>query len=71
MIHELNERVHVLQNLSGTVQVEAKERAEELKVRTGKLEQQLGLFTVWAEEIQRRLGLNSPSFFSSSRKAPQ
>lgn len=67
-INELSERLDTMREMCHDLTDEASRREKTHRIHIEQLEQKVGLFTVWAEEVQRRLGLETPPFFASLRK---
>lgn len=67
-INELSDRLDRMCEMCHDLTDEAQRRDKTHRIHIEQLEQKVGLFTVWAEEVQRRLGLETPPFFASLRK---
>ncbi|SPO21805.1 uncharacterized protein UTRI_01297_B [Ustilago trichophora] len=67
-IDELSERLDTMREMCHDLTDEAQRREKSHKIQIEQLDHKVGLFTVWAEEVQRRLGLETPPFFASLRK---
>lgn len=67
-VRELSERLDTMREMCHDLTDEAQRRDKTHRIQIEQLEQKVGLFTVWAEEMQRRLGLENPPFFASLRK---
>ncbi|SNX82459.1 uncharacterized protein MEPE_01165 [Melanopsichium pennsylvanicum] len=67
-INELSERLDSMRQMCHDLTDEAQRREKTHKIQVEQLDHKVGLFTVWAEEVQRRLGLETPSVFTSLRK---
>ncbi|GAC97194.1 hypothetical protein PHSY_004779 [Pseudozyma hubeiensis SY62] len=67
-IDELSERLDTMREMCHDLTDEASRREKMHKIQVEQLDHKIGLFTVWAEEVQRRLGLETPPFFASLRK---
>ncbi|KAJ9477643.1 hypothetical protein PHBOTO_001220 [Pseudozyma hubeiensis] len=67
-IDELSERLDAMREMCHDLTDEASRRDKMHKIQIEQLDHKIGLFTVWAEEVQRRLGLETPPFFASLRK---
>ncbi|PWZ03071.1 hypothetical protein BCV70DRAFT_197307 [Testicularia cyperi] len=67
-LHDLQDRLDTLQESCYEQEDEAKRRSKAIRSRVGELEHHLALFTVWADEVHRRLGLESPSFLTQLTK---
>lgn len=66
-IDELSERLDTMRDMCHDLTDEASRREKMHKIQVEQLDHKIGLFTVWAEEVQRRLGLETPPFFASLR----
>ncbi len=66
-VRELSERLDTMREMCHDLTDEAQKRDKTHRIQIEQLEQKVGLFTVWAEEMQRRLGLETPPFFASLR----
>ncbi|SPO22619.1 uncharacterized protein UTRI_01297 [Ustilago trichophora] len=67
-VDELSERLDAMREMCHDLTDEAQRREKSHKIQIEQLDHKVGLFTVWAEEVQRRLGLDTPPFFASLRK---
>ncbi|KAJ1033488.1 hypothetical protein NDA13_001479 [Ustilago tritici] len=67
-INELSDRLDKMREMCHDLTDEAQRRDKTHRIHIEQLEQKVGLFIVWAEEVQRRLGLETPPFFASLRK---
>lgn len=67
-IDELSEQLDAMREMCHDLTDEAQRREKSHKIQIEQLDHKVGLFTVWAEEVQRRLGLDTPPFFASLRK---
>ena len=67
-IDELSERLDTMRDTCHELTDEAQRREKMHRIQIEQLDHKVGLFTVWAEEVQRRLGLETPPFFASLRK---
>ncbi|CDS00714.1 uncharacterized protein SPSC_04592 [Sporisorium scitamineum] len=68
-LDELSERLDSMREMCHDLTDEATRREKTHKIHVEQLDHKIGLFTVWAEEVQRRLGLETPPpFFASLRK---
>ncbi|CBQ70478.1 conserved hypothetical protein [Sporisorium reilianum SRZ2] len=67
-LSELAERLDSMRDMCHDLTDEATRREKTHKIQVELLDHKIGLFTVWAEEVQRRLGLETPPFFASLRK---
>lgn len=67
-VRQLSERVDVMRDMCHELTDEAQRRDKTHKIQIEQLEHKIGLLTVWADEVQRRLGLDAPPFFAALRK---
>lgn len=67
-MRQLSERVDVMRDMCHELTDEAQRRDKTHKIQIEQLEHKIGLFTMWADEVQRRLGLDTPPFFAALRK---
>ena len=67
-IDELSERLDTMREACNELTDELQRREKTSTIQIAQLEDKVGLITVWAEEMQRRLGLETPPFFASLRK---
>ncbi|EST06324.1 hypothetical protein PSEUBRA_004211 [Kalmanozyma brasiliensis GHG001] len=66
--NDLSERLETMREMCHDLTDEAWRREKTHRIQVEQLDHKIGLFTVWAEEVQRRLGLETPPFFASLRK---
>ncbi|TKY85044.1 hypothetical protein EX895_006124 [Sporisorium graminicola] len=67
-LNELSERLDSMRDMCHDLTDEATRREKTHRIQVEQLDHKIGLFTVWAEEVQRRLGLETPPFFASLRQ---